>query len=163
MLFAQVILSFPRSSVGMPARALQRRVTDRWSGQDGFPRWSVGTRKPEKKIDRRYRGGSEGRESEVSGTVSRVQMGDTQHTRKPKVVVTEVGREDVAERRAREASIVEPGTAAHHARERPGRLCVGRFVHRHSGTIPRHCRSGPRRLARNCPVDKCPRRWFVCK
>jgi hypothetical protein len=29
----------------MPTPALQRRVTNRWSGQDGFPRWSAGTRK----------------------------------------------------------------------------------------------------------------------
>jgi len=29
----------------MPDPVLQRRVTDRWSGQAGLPRWSVGTRK----------------------------------------------------------------------------------------------------------------------
>jgi len=48
-----------------------------------FPRWSVGTSN-RKKISRRYRGGSEGSGPEFSGTVFSVQMGDTQHTRKPK-------------------------------------------------------------------------------
>jgi len=32
-----------RSSVGMQTAALLRRVTCRWSGQDGLPRWSVTT------------------------------------------------------------------------------------------------------------------------
>ena len=33
-----------RSSLGMHKAALLRRVTYHWSGQDGLPRWSVGTR-----------------------------------------------------------------------------------------------------------------------
>jgi len=38
-------LSFPRSSVGMPTPALQRRLTDRWSGQDSY---HAGAWEPEK-------------------------------------------------------------------------------------------------------------------
>ena len=39
------LLSFPRSSVGMNTLTLQRRVTDRRSGRDRFPSWSVRNKK----------------------------------------------------------------------------------------------------------------------
>ena len=41
--------------MGTPARALQRRLTDRWSGQDGFPRLSVTAIKLSVKILMEYK------------------------------------------------------------------------------------------------------------